>query len=107
MAEKTTDDKLEAATVRGGDGTATFTIPTTAGPARREEVQRTGPHDRSEDGDQDGLSDDYERQHGTDPNHYDSDDLQRVADELNGRPRKALGWRSPVVVVASLNFSAV
>ena len=44
---------------------------------------------------------------GTDLAVYTPDDLQRVADELNERPRKALGWRSPAAVFASLNLSTV
>ena len=44
---------------------------------------------------------------GTDLSAYTPHDLQRVADELNGRPRKTLGWRSPAALFASLNFSAV
>jgi transposase, IS30 family len=43
----------------------------------------------------------------TDLSVYTPDDLQRVADELNERPRKSLGWRSPSVVFASLKFTAV
>jgi IS30 family transposase len=44
---------------------------------------------------------------GTDLAVHTPDDLQHVADELNERPRKALGWRSPAAVFASLNFSTV
>ena len=32
---------------------------------------------------------------GTDLSIYGSEDLERVAQELNGRPRKTLGWDNP------------
>jgi transposase, IS30 family len=44
---------------------------------------------------------------GTDLSVHTVDDLQRVADELNGRPRKSLGWRSPSAVFANLKITAV
>ncbi len=43
----------------------------------------------------------------TDLSVHSPDDLQRVADELNDRPRKSLGWRTPAAVFASLKISAV
>jgi transposase, IS30 family len=43
----------------------------------------------------------------TDLSVYTPDDLQHVADELNERPRKSLGWRSPNEVFANLKFAAV
>jgi len=44
---------------------------------------------------------------GTDLSVYTPQDLQRVADELNDRPRKTLGWRTPVAVFDSLEISTV
>jgi len=44
---------------------------------------------------------------GTDLSVYTPQDLQRVADELNDRPRKTLGWRTPVAVFDSLKISTV
>jgi IS30 family transposase len=44
---------------------------------------------------------------GTDLSIYTPADLQAVADELNNRPRKCLGWRTPAAVFASLQNSAV
>ena len=32
---------------------------------------------------------------GTDLNAYSAEDLEYVAQELNGRPRKSLGWKTP------------
>jgi len=43
----------------------------------------------------------------TDLSIYSSADLQAVADELNGRPRKCLNWRSPASVFGSLRISTV
>jgi len=37
---------------------------------------------------------------GTDLARYDRRDVQAVADALNGRPRKTLGWRTPAEVLA-------
>ena len=33
-------------------------------------------------------------------------DLQAVADELNERPRKCLGWRTPADVFATIEISS-
>lgn len=44
---------------------------------------------------------------GTDLTVHTPADLHRVAGELNERPRKTLGWRSPAAVFASLNSTAV
>ena len=44
---------------------------------------------------------------GTDLSVHTPEDLQRVANELNERPRKALGWRSPTAVIVSLGFTIV
>jgi transposase, IS30 family len=44
---------------------------------------------------------------GTDLSVHTPEDLQCVANELNERPRKALGWRSPTAVIASLAFTIV
>ena len=43
----------------------------------------------------------------TDLSIYTPDDLQNAADELNARPRKALGWSTPIAVFAKLQISAV
>jgi IS30 family transposase len=39
---------------------------------------------------------------GTDLSHHSADELQAVADELNGRPRKALDWDSPAERITAL-----
>jgi IS30 family transposase len=39
---------------------------------------------------------------GTDLSLHTADQLQAVADQLNGRPRKALGWDSPAERIAAL-----
>ena len=44
---------------------------------------------------------------GTDLSGHSPQHLQHVADELNARPRKSLGWRTPTAVFASLKISAV
>ena len=44
---------------------------------------------------------------GTDLSVYSIEDLQDVADELNNRPRKSLGWRTPATVFANLKTSTV
>ena len=44
---------------------------------------------------------------GTDLSVHGPEHLQRVADELNGRPRKTLGWSTPAAVFASLKISTV
>ena len=44
---------------------------------------------------------------GTDLSGYSPAHLQQVANELNTRPRKILDWRTPTVVLASLNNSTV
>ena len=43
----------------------------------------------------------------TDLSVHSPEDLQHVADELNDRPRKSLGWRTPAAVFASLQIYAV
>ena len=43
----------------------------------------------------------------TDLSIYTPDDLQRAADELNERPRKSLGWRTPADLFANLKISTV
>jgi len=43
----------------------------------------------------------------TDLSVYSIEDLQHVADELNDRPRKTLGWRTPATVFASLKLTTV
>jgi transposase, IS30 family len=43
----------------------------------------------------------------TDLSIYTPDDLQRAAEELNERPRKSLGWRTPADLFANLKISAV
>ena len=40
---------------------------------------------------------------GTDLSVYTAEDLHRVETELNNRPRKTLGWRSPAQVLATLS----
>jgi IS30 family transposase len=40
---------------------------------------------------------------GTDLAVYDDDHLAAVAAELNGRPRKALGWHTPAERLAALD----
>ncbi|WP_301182501.1 IS30 family transposase [Subtercola boreus] len=44
---------------------------------------------------------------GTDLSIYTPDDLARVVDELNHRPRKSLGWRTPHDVFTNLLSNAV
>jgi transposase, IS30 family len=39
---------------------------------------------------------------GTDLSGYTQEQLDAIADEINGRPRKALGVRSPLSVYAEL-----
>ena len=43
----------------------------------------------------------------TDLSIYTPDDLRRAADELNGRPRKSLGWRTPTDLFDNLKITAV
>ena len=43
---------------------------------------------------------------GTDLRVHTADDLARVADELNRRPRKTLGWRTPQSLFATLKSEA-
>ena len=44
---------------------------------------------------------------GTDLSIYTPDDLRAVETELNNRPRKALGWRSPTQVLATLTQASI
>jgi IS30 family transposase len=44
---------------------------------------------------------------GTDLSVYSIEDLQHAADELNDRPRKSLGWRTPAAVFAALKLATV
>ena len=43
----------------------------------------------------------------TDLSIYTPEDLQNASDELNARPRKSLGWSTPLAVFAKLQISAV
>jgi IS30 family transposase len=44
---------------------------------------------------------------GTDLRVHTADELQRVTDELNRRPRKTLGWKTPHALFATLQTMAV
>jgi IS30 family transposase len=43
---------------------------------------------------------------GTDLSSYSQEQLDAIADEINGRPRKALGVRSPLAVYRQLLLSS-
>ena len=42
---------------------------------------------------------------GTDMSRYDEGELDAVAANLNGRPRKTLGWRTPAEALNELIFA--
>jgi len=59
------------------------------------------PWERPSNENTNGLLRDYFPK-GTDLRVYSPDDLRRVAGELNNRPRKTLGWRTPAELFATL-----
>lgn len=62
------------------------------------------PWQRSSNENSNGLLRDYFPK-GTDLSMYSLEDLARVQDELNNRPRKPLQWRTPAEVFAGLQLT--
>lgn len=58
------------------------------------------PWQRGSNEDTNGLLRDYFPK-GTDLEHISPEELQRVADEINDRPRKTLGWARPADLISS------
>ena len=67
---------------------------------------RASPWQRGTNENTNGLLREYFPK-GTDLSVHSPEDLQRVADELNNRPRKTLGWASPTDLLAKLIVTAV
>jgi IS30 family transposase len=64
------------------------------------------PWERPSNENTNGLLRDYFPK-STDLRVYSPDDLRLVADELNNRPRKTLGWRTPADLFATLHNTSV
>ncbi len=63
------------------------------------------PWQRGSNENMNGLLRDYFPKH-TDLGHVTADDLQRVADEVNARPRKSLAWARPADLLVAATTAA-